>query len=149
MKTRMFVSILILNVTVLIILGNCATKQKAISEKEAKDALVGTWINPEYLATSRYRQKRVFTTEGKAIWYNKVTSKEPMLQQNYTIVESWRDRKGDIWYKLIVGFATDRFKYLAKINISENTFEYLELGGARFPTEIDPTHVNYRIYYRQ
>ena len=89
------------------------------------------------------------TTEGKAIWYNKVTSTVPILQQDYTIVESWKDRKGDIWYKLIVGFATERFKYLAKINISENTFEYLYLGVVRFPTEIDPTYVNYRIYYRQ
>ena len=42
MKTRSLISILILILAVLIVIGSCATKQMAISEKDATEALVGT-----------------------------------------------------------------------------------------------------------
>ena len=46
MKTRIFVSILILVLAVLIITGGCATERKL--NKSIQEEIVGTWINTEY-----------------------------------------------------------------------------------------------------
>ena len=149
MKTRTLVSISTLIFAVLIIFGNCATKQIAISKEEAMEALVDTWINPEYPGDSIYDQKVIFTTEGKVSDYTEVTSRVHNWQGSYTIVESWKDRKGNIWYKLTAGNDPRFFKHLVKINVTENTLEHLTYGQATWPIEIDTKHINYRIYYRQ
>ena len=47
MKARTYVSILILVLAVLIVVGSCATKRKAISNDDFFQAWSATWINTE------------------------------------------------------------------------------------------------------
>jgi hypothetical protein len=48
MKTRMFVSILILVLAVLIIIGSCATGKKMITVDDAMKRFEGVYVNTEY-----------------------------------------------------------------------------------------------------
>jgi len=48
MKTRTFVSILLLVFFVLIIAGGCATRRKVISDENFMEVWSGTWINTDY-----------------------------------------------------------------------------------------------------
>ena len=57
MKTRMFVSVLILVLAVLIIAGSCATRRKAISDEDFMEAWSGTWINTDYGRGSNPQKK--------------------------------------------------------------------------------------------
>jgi hypothetical protein len=49
MKTRTFVSILILMLAVMIIAGSCATRKKAVSPEDATGIRSGKWVNESVL----------------------------------------------------------------------------------------------------
>ena len=63
-QTRAFVSILILVLAVLIIVGSCATKKKAISEEDFLEAFSGIWINTDYEPKGDLGYVQKFVTEG-------------------------------------------------------------------------------------
>jgi hypothetical protein len=105
MKTRTFVFMLILVVVVLIVVGNCATRRKAISEKDFWNAFSGTWVKTEYLGSGDlfFEQKWIVYPDGKFEFYPLTTDTNPSRQGYYfTITEKWIDSDGIIWYKSIM-----------------------------------------------
>ena len=64
------------------------------------------------------------------------------------------DSEGNVWFKADIfsgeyfeGAAPARFD-LYKVSNSQNVLEYIS-SFSDYPTEIDPDHIFYRIYYRQ
>jgi hypothetical protein len=79
MKTRMFVTIFILILVLLIIAGSCAKRKIAISEEELLEALCGIWINTDYKPKGDfgYVQKVVWYPDGRTEAYSLVTHEQP------------------------------------------------------------------------
>ena len=150
MKTRTFISILILVITELIISEGFATDKK-VTKRDYK-FFSGTWINEEYDSRATYAKYEIYR-DGTFNAYNKTSDTGKNRSGYYEIVEKWIDSEGNIWYKTYIwegakvegqpaGYELDKFSN------SGNVKEYIDLG-ADFPTEIDKNHPQYRIYYRQ
>jgi len=148
MKTRMFISILILVLAVLIIAGSCATRKIAISDEELSNAYVGAWINPD----ATYYQKFEFLSDRKWQEYYRLVSDSVSEYGEHTIIDQWKDKDGNIFFES--KFKTVRSGvsgfFLVKTNNSENTLEMLiEYGEYRIETWDPDSVFAYRIYYRQ
>ena len=153
MRTRTFVSILILVLAVLIIIGSCATRKKAISEEDFLEAFSGIWINTNYEPKGDlgYVQKFVWYPDGRYEGYSFVTNESPAAYGRYEITDMWKDSNGDIWYTLKTETDVGRGYYMGRISDSGNTHETLyDLWGEPIE-EWDPDNVQYRywIHYRQ
>jgi len=152
MKTRTFVSIMILVLAVFIVVGNCATRRKAISEQDFWNAFSGTWVNTEYseIGDLFFEQKWIVYPDGKFEFYPRATDTNPSRQGYYfTITEKWIDSEGVIWYKSILQAGVTQYQ-LGKISDSGKTWEFCS-GPDTYPTEIDKsfTRYVYFIRYRQ
>jgi hypothetical protein len=102
MKTRTFVSILILVLAVLIISGSCATRKKVLPTDNI-DELVGTWLNPDYEGRAARIPKFTIKADRTILWYASINDKEASYNGQITeIGEKWMERDGSIYYKLIV-----------------------------------------------
>jgi hypothetical protein len=149
MKSRTLLSILILILALLIVVGSCATGKKAYVVKEDEE-LFGTWINPDYNNTG-HCAKYVFHHNGKVEYYSATTDRAADHGE-FVITNKWADVKGNICYTMIEEFpfwGTGRINYiLAKISNSGKTLEFT-WTHSDYPTEIDPEHSRYNIYYRQ
>ena len=97
MKTRTYVSILILVLAVLIIAGSCATGKKAYTAKEDEE-LYGTWINPDY-NEGKHSAKFIFKPDGTFEGYAKTDSTHYYYFGEYIIADKWADSEGNLWYK--------------------------------------------------
>jgi len=150
MKTRTFVSILILVLAVMVISEGFATEKK-VTKRDYK-FYSGTWINEEYDSRAVWAKYEIYR-DGTFAVYNKTSDTGKNRSGTYEIVEKWIDSEGNTWYKRHiwegakveghpVGYDLDKFSN------SGNVWEYIE-SGADFPTEIDKNHSQYRIYYRQ
>ena len=148
MKTRTFISILILVFTVLIIAGSCATEKKMIKGSEE---LYGIWVNEDY-ADVRYWTTRVYKSDGEWETYVDVSRKTLSARGPYTITDKWKDSEGNIWYKmtfeekigaqLVTGFVLIRISNSGMIYESNYDLR-------KYPIEIDPIYSTYTILYRQ
>jgi hypothetical protein len=164
MKTKMFVSISILILALLIINGSCVTKKRMGKDSEE---LYGTWINEEYKGITDVFEINVFNPDGTMkffeteanVWEPDVEVLEggwiPGTYFTYTIEDKWTDSDGNVWYKVEAVYGgyeenPGRFYLLMKISDSNRVLEYM-VGRVDYREEIDPTKVpyTYRIYYRQ
>ena len=146
MKTRMFVSILILVLAVLIIAGSCATGKKAI--KAPIESVYGTWANL-YYNTKEYTAKCTIRPDGII----EVASHTELEYHHFddisfTIIESWLDSDGNKYYKVDEARGIDTWYELWRINETDSVFELVR-SQVVYPSEIDPNHLNYRILYRR
>jgi hypothetical protein len=151
MKTRMFISILILVLAVLIVAGSCASRQKAISEEDFFKVWSGTWINIDYGGDTY--QKEINYPNGTYEVYGEVTSTEPGNWGEITLLDKWVDSKGNVWYraKSETLYFSHMYYEMGKISDSGNTWEYI-WAGEDYPIEEwepDRFEYNYRIRYRQ
>jgi hypothetical protein len=148
MKTRTFVSILILVLAVLIFVGNEAFAE----EIDVYKKLSGTWINKEYDGISEYHMgKYVIKPDGTFDAYADTSDISRLyFGEIISIDEKWIDSEGNFWYKFTsVSHVTHRQRYeLGKIHSSGNVWELISLSYD-YPNELDPNHGKYRIYYRQ
>ena len=148
MKTRTFISVLILFMAVLIIVGSCATGKKAV--KAPIELLYGTWVNPDY-NTANKQAKIIYKSDGYCSIYSHTDITIDQGPYKYTIPESWMDSDGKKYYKVDFFYATGRegIEYrLVRLNETDSVLEYV-WSNIDYPTKIDPEHMNYRIYYRQ
>jgi len=160
MKTRTFVSILILVLAVLIIAGSCATKKKAYVAKENEE-LYGNWVNSDYNDTTR--AARHIITDGLIQLHATDDSPRVAAINLYTITDKWYDSEGNIWYKAIITerakketlgtdslSSTEPIYVLAKISNSGKILEVVKYS-VDYPTEFDPDELryHYEILYRQ
>ena len=153
MKTRTFVSILILVLAVLIVSDGYAKRRKAISEEDFFVAFSGTWVNTEYMGDYGTPQKMIRFPNGTWEDYYKLTDNKPDCYGKYTITDMWTDSKGNIWYKAhweCLAHGHEENVY-GKIYDSGNTLEYLSVKGDRVIEDWDTESFlyNHRIYYRQ
>jgi len=137
MKTRTFVSILILALAVLVIIGSCATKKQAYIPKPNEE-LYGIWVNIDYHGFSR-PQKFVQYDWGYTERFDLVTDKTVTTRGTFNIKEKWAGFEGNTWYKVTWqyrGFPGVTIFFLIKINEIEGSWE--EVWSYKgFPTESD------------
>ena len=154
MKTRMFVSIFILVLAVLIIAGSCATGKKTyVSSDYVLKELTGTWYNEEYENPSAaFFPKLIVHSDGSFEFfkeYAETTESSHYNGEYISINEAWTDSKGNIWYqsKVKISWSSQSVYQIDKIS---NAGEVLELvwSTIEFPAEIDSENPNYSIYYR-
>jgi hypothetical protein len=149
MKTRTFVSFLILVSAVLIIAGSCATQKQAFVPK-TNEELYGTWVNTDYDGVD-HDQKFINYNWGYTEIFGLVTDQNVGLHGAFHIMDKWTDSEGIIWYKVtwqFRGTPNMRF-YLVKIDESKGSWENV-WSYKVFPSESDltPEHVQYGIWYR-
>jgi hypothetical protein len=156
MKSRTFVLILIFVLSVLFIVGSCATKKGVVAEKEYyiskfDEELYGTWINEEYNSAAYKGKKRLYHW-GYYEDYRPADSEVVQYKGTIVIVDKWTDSEGNIWYKTYyrISGSSTIFHELDKISNNGNTWEYA-YTSVDFPSESDlnPDNTRYRIYYRQ
>jgi hypothetical protein len=147
MKARMFISILILVLGILIIAGSCATRKKAISIEDAAEIRSGIWVNelsPDALIV-RY-------PDGRYEVYYDLQQERLALSGTSKIYESWRDSEGVLWYRAQYQDSVGREGYeLVKISNSDNTSERITTTNNLMIEEwkIGKVGYNYGIWYRQ
>ena len=147
MKTRTFVSILILVLAVMIIGGSYATGQD--TAKSLIAPLYGTWENPDYNIIE-YFAKVVIKPDGILEQFGNVDLTEG-IKGTYSFLDCMIDQEGNKYYKvkkMLPGFGAGQYKVLWKLNENETELESV-FEVFDYPTKIDPTHARYRIYYRQ
>ena len=124
MKTRTFVSIMILVLAILIIAGSCAPDKMANISKDFE--IHGAWVNPDYNKTGM-PAKVIFWPNGKMDWYNRETDTLVVFPTVFVITNKWIESEENIWYTLIfkVGAGAEDWKYMsAKISDSGKTLEW-------------------------
>ena len=125
-----------------------------IAGGDKEEELYGTWVNFDYNASAE-NAKRIIISDpgirdeanGTIFFYTREYDEQPEGGITFRIEEKWKGDEGNIWYK-IEPFGMMVIYELWKISDSGDT---LEIASTRqnYPDEIDPNHVNYRIYYRQ
>ena len=144
MKTKTLVSILILVLVALAIIGSCATGKKAV--KAPLEPFYGTWVNPDYNTSQRFA-KLIYKPDGTFTAYSHTDITLYEGPTKYTITESWMDSDGKKCYK--VEKATGEYRYkLCRLDETDSVLEWV-WSNSDYPSEIDPNHYNYEIYYRQ
>ena len=99
MKTRMFVSVLLIVLFIFIAVGGFAKRLKAISNDDFFKAWSGTWINTEYTGAPPRYQKRINYPDREWELYQEITDTRPPAQLSGEIIKKWIDSEGTIWYK--------------------------------------------------
>jgi len=170
MKTK----ILILVLLVIFFPLMSAAQQYVPTENEE---VYGTWVNTEYSGDYTEEQKirtrlEILMTEdvseligiekvifypgGKCQLFPTTLTTAPIGEVEYAIASKWTDSDGSILYKQAWvhyfeyhgKFEKDRNFTTIKVNASKQTIEFV-FDDADYPTEVDPEHSKYRIYYRQ
>ena len=145
MKTRKQFLWFVIILGVLLFFTNCASTKTPLPIDNI-DELVGTWINPDY---SIRPQKIVVEPDGIYLLYKKIedtthTSGTGTLK----LIEKWVDSKGNIYCKIRIDDPDYTVYELDKISNGGTVLEYIQ-DYKDYPTEIDPNHLDYRIYFRQ
>jgi hypothetical protein len=159
MKTRTFTSIMILILAVLIVAGSCATGKKMITVDDAMKQFEGVYVNTEYSGLKTTQpQKYVITSDGRIEDWSIATNEYPSFRDQYTVVESWADSKGNMYCTVDIISGSYKIKALWKLDKSGNTLEvnFTYGSGGDYPTKIDSTpdpnafrRIYYCIWYRQ
>ena len=154
MKTRTFVSILILVLAVMVIAGSCATMKSP--DNLTYERFCGTWANDNYSGKLIFiGAKIIFNPDGTFVGYNTILetgTAGTTNYGNYIVEKRWIDSEGHSWYNMKVDWWVEGFGplyILCKLNKGNSVFEGV-LSSIDFPTEIDPKdkHTDYYIYYR-
>ena len=152
MKSKTWIVLLILILSVLVAIGSCATKRKVISDEEFLEVWSGTWINTDYGGDTQ--AKIINHPDGIRELFTSVTSTTKYARkEKSTILEKWQDSDGTIWYRGYwegISSAVAKGYEMGKISNSGNTWEFL-WASEDYPIEEwepDRFEYNYRIYYR-
>ena len=167
----MVIKILILVLLVILFPMMSAAQQYVPKENEE---IYGTWVNVDYKASRQTQRTRleflmtedvseligikkvIFYPGGKCQLFPTTLNTAPR-EVEYAIASKWTDSDGSILYKQAwVHYfeydgklhEKDRNFTTIKVNASKQTIEFV-FADADYPTEVDPEHSKYRIYYRQ
>ena len=150
MKTRTFVSIMILVLAVLIISEGYATEKK-VTKRDYR-FFAGTWINEDYNSHAFPARWELYR-DGSWDGYNRISDTGKKYTGHYEIVDKWTDSEGNIWYKTHVWYGPIDEVHISayeidKFSESGKVWEYIS-DKFEFPTEIAESDYRYHIYYRQ
>jgi hypothetical protein len=148
MKPRNFILLCAVLLLAIALVGSCATKRKAISEKDLIEAYTGKWINPK---KGYYKPKRILYP-GKWEEYATIESKKPYCYGDIELMQKWINSKGDIFFEYrfkCMAHGTTGYE-LVRISDSGNTMEILYTKSEKRVEEWDPDndYYTYKIYYR-
>jgi hypothetical protein len=124
-----------------------------ISTTEIMKLISGTWVNNEYRDFGQWG-KFVLNENGRLDFYFEESDTKTALWGELVIYEVWTDAEGNIWYKsgsYNGGYfeGADQVVFeLTKVSNSGSILEYM-FSYHEYPTDLDPDHIFYRIYYRQ
>jgi hypothetical protein len=153
MKSRTFVSILILVLTVLVVVGSCATKRQAVSEDEFYTYWVGTWMNTDLRGDGWEPQKIVCNTDATIDRYTRPEVRSTTCEYKFAHIDSWKDSEGNIWYRATSKCSRTKIpvQEYGKISVSNKTYELIYNMGPEPIEEWDRDNFAdiHLIYYRQ
>ncbi len=152
MKARMYLQILIVIIAILIMMGNCATRKKAISDEVFVKVWSGTWINVENNVRVIKFHKAIFHADGSYDHYYEIKDTIFHDTTKFTFYEKWTDTEGNIWYKahwennhFVEGYS------IGKFSNSGNTYEEVWKFGVEPIEKWAPDDIRYYywIWHRQ
>ena len=139
---------------------SCASQQYAPKENEE---FYGTWNNKDYPSHEHQDyplfgvQQIVCSPDGTVETSNMFWEAGGVVRSYaYTITDKWSDSDRNLFYKQIWDCYFEyngkrhemgRFFVVVKVNPSKQTLEIV-LDESDFPTKVDTSHDQYRIYFR-
>ena len=140
-------------VTTLLIFATCVTTQKANISIED---IAGTWINEEYNhIASPISAKVVVTADGVLKTYDLIEDEKHGFTFKLSIVESWYDENGDIWFRAVselIGPESEFRPYTHYIlnRLSDSVTIWKRCGSTvEYPTELSKLAGSLSVYFRQ
>jgi hypothetical protein len=139
-------------------LAGCGSRQQALSDEDAYQRFVGTWVNTDYPGTLRQSQITVIRPDYVGEDWLFPASTSPEGQWTIAVEKTWVDKRGNTYCQFFVEqtkglvftgealMRVDKKKKVLEINSRQS-----DRSGAatRRLEEIDPTLRNYWIYYRK
>ena len=152
MKTKTLLLYCILCLSVLIILGRCATMKSP--DKLTYERFCGIWVNKDYEpgpGSTSTGGKLTINPDGTWQSHLYILGWGPTNVGFYTVEKRWTDTDSNSYYHVILYNPIDFYtRYeLWRIDKYNAVFE-LNYSNIDYPDAIDPTdkHSSYRIYYR-
>jgi hypothetical protein len=152
---------LALVVTCVVAISGCAPKQQTLSDEEAYQRFVGTWVNTTYSGTRYQTQVTVIRPDHVGEDWPFPTSAAPVGQWDIKVKKTWVDDTGNTYCQFISSHAddpTDRSAALMQVDKNRNVWEcsLRVIGGGTqpeadviYPEKIDQEAQVYYIYYRK
>jgi hypothetical protein len=128
--------------------------------EKPNEELYGTWTNETYsgvISEGAYTPQKSVTAPGTYSDYRLLTDHGPGFTGKEEATSKWKDSEGNIWYKINMSGSTgdNTFKWqsLQKLSKAATVREFVTIevgafGPTSYPTKVDPSDPNYRIYYR-
>ena len=139
------------------VLAGCGPKQKTLSDEEAYQRFVGTWVNTDYPGTPYQSHVTVIRPDHVGEDWLFVDSTSPAASWAIKVKKTWVDEKGDTYCQFFyqnIDFPTQKYGVLMRVDkagkIWESCFKRVVTEEtAVYPDEIDPSIAFYWIYYRK
>ena len=153
MKTKKVTLFCILCLTVLIVLGSCATMKSP--DKLTYERFCGTWANQDYESepgvTKPSAAKWIINPDGTFVGYEYLNQTGFGWIGTYTVEKRWIDTEGNYFYHVkIYKVLQQGTQYeLWRLDKSSSYFE-VNWSNLDYPSKIDPKdwHSTYSIFYR-
>jgi len=113
------------------------------------DECCGVWVNGSYNALEKKAAIIIYYPDMTWEAFQTDSSIQPMWRGTISIMEKWRDREGNCWYKITtnqLGFNIIAYE-LWKLN-KEGTILEGVWNFRYIPREIDQEDASYSVYYR-
>lgn len=140
-----------------VLLGGCGPGKYV---EKLNEELYGTWINESYsgvISKGTYTPQKTVAAPGTYSDYRMLTDHGPGFAGKEEVTSKWRDSEGNIWYKINMsssnGDNTYKWQSLQKISKAAAVREFVvvevvNFSPSSYPTTVEPSAPNYRIYYR-
>ena len=154
MKTRTFVSIIILVLAVLIIAESCATMKSP--DKMTYERFCGIWANQDYELQAGEMgpppfAKWIVNPDGTMVGYELLMQTGPTWIYLYTVEKRWADTEGNHFYHVKTYNVLHQVTQYELWRLSKyNAVLEVQYIYNDYPEKIDPEdkHSDYLIYYR-
>ena len=156
MKVGMFLGVLACLLAP-VLLGGCGPGKYV---EKPNEELYGTWTNESYsgaISEGTYSPQKTVTAAGTYSDYRMLTDHGPGFMGKEEVTSKWKDSEGNIWYKINMsgstGDNTFRWQSLQKLSKAATVREFVVVevvafSPANYPTTIEPSSPNYKVYYR-
>ncbi len=130
-----------------LLLSGCAVWKN--NHKIYSEECFGVWVNSSYNNNEKRAAKIIYNPDMTWTAYKTDSSFYPGWRGTISVIKKWRDRQGNVWYKITTNqIGLDIIVYeLWKINKSATIIEGA-WGIEYVPQEINPASGSYTIYYR-
>jgi hypothetical protein len=156
-RNRSWLALAVLAVSALVLSG-CAPK-KALTDEEAYQRFVGTWVNTEYPGSPEQVQVQVNKPDYEMEEWLKPDAPGPVNQWKAIVKKTWVDEKGNTYCQYIAPSAGNPGwlnAWLMRVNKAKKVLEFqyggygLSEAALKLPDSIDPNKSQeYWIYYRK